>query len=149
MTNHILDIQQNRALRKYTMKLIHWIRWSRCTPSTHWAVKEQWHSVWLSAYSMCQTITTESSPVWSDRGDIEGTVHDGESLCLWLHQLIQSATTRPFCGVSSQMWVSSLYLYIFFKIYRILALTLKGKLDTPTTLEIPDPMSTLGLQDNI
>lgn len=45
-----------------------------------WAVKEQWHSVWLSACSTCQTITTERSPVWSDRGDIEGTVHDGKSL---------------------------------------------------------------------
>lgn len=52
---------------------------------------------------------------------------------------------RQFSNVSQ----FSVLLYIFFKIYRILALTLKGKLDTPTTLEIPDPMSTLGLQDNI
>lgn len=39
-------------------------------------------------------------------------------------------------------------IYIL-KIYRILALTLKGKLGSPTTLEIPGPMSTLGLQDKI
>lgn len=81
--------------------------------------------------------------MWSDRGDIEGPVHDGESL----HQLIQSVTTRGL-SMASILKCKSVLCNVF-KIYRILALTLKGKLDTPTTLEIPDPMSTLGLQDNI
>jgi len=44
MINHILDIQhRNIDLRKYTMKLI---LWCRCTTSTYWALKEQWHSMW-------------------------------------------------------------------------------------------------------
>lgn len=52
--------------------------------------------------------------MWSDRGDIEGTVHDGESLCLWLHQLIQSAMTRGLSAASVLKCESVLCTSIYF-----------------------------------
>lgn len=62
-----------------------------------WAVKEQWHSVWLSAYLLDHT--TKSSPVWSDRGDmnVQFFMDRVPLMNFWNHQSTQPAMTRDLC----------------------------------------------------
>lgn len=90
------------------------IRWSRWTLSAHWTVKEQWHSVWLRAY--LPDHTTKSSPVWSDRGDMNVQfLMDRVSLVdLQNHQSIQPAMTRDLstdCQFSDVSQLSVLLLF--------------------------------------
>lgn len=95
MTNPILHMQQNTGEMYSEVDSLN--KEVSVDSFNRWAVKEQWHSVWLSAY--LPDHTTKSSPVWSDRGDmnVQFFMDRVPLMNFWNHQSTQPAMTRDLC----------------------------------------------------